>query len=464
MNLPSTRWLVLGLSSTLLFGNYYAYDIPASLSTAFAQHFSFTPSQHQYNLNLFYSLYSLPNTVLPFWGGYLVDVYGTAKMVWWLGILVCLGQALVALGVQVKWVWVVWVGRLLFGVGAESLSVAQTRITTKWFRGKDLALALGMNLSVARLGTVFNDLLTPHLAYTISTPFAVWFGLVTCLFSLTCGILLIRLDRIHDSKASPVARTERLSLQIVKSYPLTFWMLCLILCLLYATVIPFNTIHAEFLQNKWYKDDPEKAAQLTSIPDTLSAILVPFIGHFSDTRGHRVKTIILCGILIASIHGYLGLVKGGSSSSPIPALVVLGVSYAMLLTFWPCVAIVIGEEGSATAFGLTTSFLNISLTVFPILVARLTTLDPTFLFTEMFFVFCALGGVFFAVLLFLVDRKLFGGLLEKPEAEAEGDDDMEYTLVERPNGIDGSEEDLEGDVEELWDVGQVGVDVDDAKA
>ncbi|TPX65129.1 hypothetical protein SpCBS45565_g05389 [Spizellomyces sp. 'palustris'] len=422
MNWPSTRWLVLGLSSTLLFGNYYAYDIPASLSTAFAQQFSFTPSQHQYNLNLFYSLYSLPNTVLPFWGGYLVDVYGTAKMVWWLGILVCLGQALVALGVQVKWVWVVWVGRLVFGVGAESLSVAQTRITTKWFRGKELALALGINLSIARLGTVFNDLLTPHLAYSISTPFAVW---------------QVIPNRYHGTIVG--ADSKILSPNVLDAL--------------------FDTV----LVNKWYKDDPEKAAQLTSIPDTLSAILVPFIGHFSDTRGHRVKTIILCGILIASVHGYLGLVTGGSSSSPIPALVVLGVSYAMLLTFWPCVAIVIGEEGSATAFGLTTSFLNVSLTIFPILVARLTTQDPTFLFTEMFFVFCALGGVIFAVLLFVVDQKLFGGLLEKPEAEAEGEDDMEYTLVERPNGLDGSEEELEGDVEELWDVGQVGIDVDDAK-
>ncbi|KAI9105513.1 major facilitator superfamily domain-containing protein [Phlyctochytrium arcticum] len=435
----SQRWLVLALGSVLMFGNYYAYDIPASLSTGFASHFGFEPAELQYNLNAYYALYSLPNTILPFWGGYLVDKYGSGRMISILGMIVCLGQGCVALAVQWKVGWSVWIGRLIFGIGAESLSVAQTRMTTKWFRGKELALALGVNLSVARLGTVFNDLLTPHLAYSISVPFAVWMGLFACLLSFACGLGLLRIDR----KAALVSQvdlrsgSDKLTTTVIKTYPKAFWMLCCILCALYATVIPFNTIHAGFLQRKWYPKDPERAAQLTAIPDTLSAILTPLMGLYSDIYGHRVKTIITCGLLMAAIHFYLGMVSN-VGTSPVPALVLLGGTYAMLLTFWPCVAIVVGEEGSATAFGLATSFLNISLTVFPIVVAQLIVMDPSYVLTELFFVTCSILGSAIAVLLFWHDRKYTGGVLERPEKDAEvpvrGEGPGAYVLVERGGG------------------------------
>lgn len=75
-----------------------------------------------------------------------------------------------------------------------------------------------------------------------------------------------------------------------------------------------------------------------------------------------------------------------------------------------------------TLSGITTSLLNLSLTLFPILVAHLISLDPTYYFTEMFFTTCSIAGVAVAVVLFFVDSRGFGGVLEKPEKEAGGED------------------------------------------
>jgi MFS family permease len=121
----SLRWLILLLSCLLLFGNYYAYDAPAALNRPLQAFLGHDYDTWQYELNLLYAVYSFPNMFLPLLGGSLLDSADPATVLLGFSSIVCLGQALFALGVTLKSFSLMLLGRSLFGIGGESISVAQ---------------------------------------------------------------------------------------------------------------------------------------------------------------------------------------------------------------------------------------------------------------------------------------------------------------------------------------------------
>ncbi|KAI1318110.1 hypothetical protein EDD11_007162 [Mortierella claussenii] len=130
----SRRWFILSLSCLLLFGNYFAYDNPAALNTQLQKYLEMPYNEYQYLLSTLYSVYSLPNTVLPFLFGSLVDTLGPQRVLLMLSSCVCIGQTIFSIGVQTRQVWMMLLGRAIFGIGGESCGVAQASITTMYFR------------------------------------------------------------------------------------------------------------------------------------------------------------------------------------------------------------------------------------------------------------------------------------------------------------------------------------------
>lgn len=111
--------------------------------------------------NLLYSVYSYPNTVLPIFGGIFLDMIGLRIGIILFTVVLTLGQAIFTLGGFYKSLGIMIAGRVVFGLGGESLSVSQSAIISKWFKGKELAMALGFNLSISRLGSVINGFVVP---------------------------------------------------------------------------------------------------------------------------------------------------------------------------------------------------------------------------------------------------------------------------------------------------------------
>lgn len=136
---------MLATACFVMFGNYYAFDNPASLNQPLQEYMGMSDDRYAYFLNILYTSYSLPNIVLPWLGGYASDRFGHRKLLLSLSATVAFGHMIVCLGVQYKHVPAMILGRVLFGAG-ESLAVAQSAITVKYFRGKELAMALGINL------------------------------------------------------------------------------------------------------------------------------------------------------------------------------------------------------------------------------------------------------------------------------------------------------------------------------
>jgi len=94
-------------------------------------------------------------------------------------------------------------GRVVFGLGGESMSVAQSAIVSKWFKGKELAMALGLNLSISRLGSVINGIVVPQIYnehHLNQLGIALLVGFFVCVFSLVCAIFLVLLDKKADVK------------------------------------------------------------------------------------------------------------------------------------------------------------------------------------------------------------------------------------------------------------------------
>jgi len=114
------RWLVLFSSCLVMIGNYYCYDNPAALHTQLQQWLN-KPSNYETLFSLLYTVYSIPNCFLPFFGGYFVDRLGVRMCLGMFVGFISIGQVVFALGVSLKSWPVMFIGRVLFGFGGESL-------------------------------------------------------------------------------------------------------------------------------------------------------------------------------------------------------------------------------------------------------------------------------------------------------------------------------------------------------
>lgn len=269
----SIRILVLILACLLLFGNYYCYDIPGALNVQLREWLDVDYDQWQFQMNFLYTTYSLPNLFMPIVGGILVDRVGPTRMLMIFVCIVCVGQILFTWGVSVKTYWLMILGRILFGIGGESLEVAQARITTDWFRHHSLGLALGLNLTCARLASALNDIISPLVSEnTNNSPVASSaLGFILCVFSGVCGVLLVLINRRQSrqsqeytsllTSSSNSSDTEDNTLSVpsehnsrektletadehvkwtdIRQLPASFWILCLATVALYGAVNPF---------------------------------------------------------------------------------------------------------------------------------------------------------------------------------------------------------------------------------
>ncbi|KAG0317010.1 hypothetical protein BGZ97_006033 [Linnemannia gamsii] len=467
----SIRWPILAATCFIMIGNYFAFDNPAVLNKPLQEYMHMADDQFAYFLNLLYTTYSIPNVILPWLGGYAADRFGYNKLLIILSALVVLGQLVVCLGLERRNVGIMILGRVVFGA-AESLAVAQSAITVKYFRGKELAMALGINLCMSRMGGVLNDLVTPIIWSKSSVPFAFWCGLCACIFSFIMVIVLVTMDLrfgahvgvqnvpLEQPRPSSCLNDARLSLdgfspnnmsfkqgsppsiqditmeqlnghhhshagQQYKNqggypdkvtilqkcilqirphldYSLSFWILFVMGFLLVGIIVPFNSIHAGFLQMRWYPGDPLKAAQIMTIPDLLAAVLILLVGWFVDHYGQMSWLFILTGLITGTAHIFLGLVK---IKDPFPLLISLGVSSAIGVIFSSAVPVLVRSDQMGTAYGIMASAYNLSFVVLPMVVAKLMTIDPTvYTYTEIFFASIGYFGAMLAVWLKLLDR------------------------------------------------------------
>jgi len=294
-----------------MIGSYYTYDEPASMKNQIDDYMG-DPADYETMYSLFYSVYSFPNIILPFFGGYLVDRFRPRNCQVLYALLIVIGNLVFALGMTAKLWWVMYIGRAIHGMGGISICVATSATIAQWFSGKELAFAFGFNLSLCRLGSVINNLVSPQIAAAQGVPTALWFGFILCILSFLCAVAVVPMEvyleeRIEHTVADSSGGQESQSLldnahsssvgedketvgkplttyaaagsevdadagehsaasqwATVKSLSPLFWMLCLICVCVYGCVFPFNNIESTLLlERDYFKEQPNSQCALT---------------------------------------------------------------------------------------------------------------------------------------------------------------------------------------------------------
>jgi MFS family permease len=354
----AARWSMLSLLCMTLVGSYYCYDNPAAIQNSLADYFgngdasvdddgtNTDTSSFSFRFNLLYSVYSWPNVILPFFGGYLSDRLGVRLMAVVFILLITVGQAVFAFGLTLSpdtaapW-YVMWAGRTIFGFGGESLSVAQSAMIAQWFAGRELAFGQAANLAIARIGSVINDVISVQLATHFPVYWALWAGLLVCVLSCITGVWSYYLDERSEDKLRtnlgyrPLKRTglvasllclpywrrrlgsakqlqedeeealaaqagggvdeppkEEIHITAARKFPFIFWVLCLSCVTVYIAVLPFNGIASGFIAQKWLAN----GKPLSQVPDDQKNSI------FVTANGIMLTTYLVAGC-IAPVMG-----------------------------------------------------------------------------------------------------------------------------------------------------------------
>lgn len=349
------RFLALVFMCFLGFGSYFCYDTPASLQNEIKEDMGVSTLQ----FTTLYSLYSWPNVVLCFVGGFLIDrVFGIRMGTLIFSTIVTMGQFVYAFGAIIDAFWVMQLGRFIFGVGGESLAVAQNAYTVSWFKGKELNTVFGLQLSMARIGSTVNFLVMEPIYNWVdgmedghtTLGIALIIAGATCVFSLICAVVIAVLDR-RRSRLLHLSSThvdEKIQLRDIGSFPLSFWLLCVICVAYYSAIFPFIGLSKVFFM---YKYDMKSAAANTvsSVVYVISAVASPLFGIMVDKTGRNIMWVAIAIMVTLGAHSMLAF----SFINPYVAMVTMGLSYSLLASsLWPMVALIVPESQLGTAYGM----------------------------------------------------------------------------------------------------------------
>ncbi len=426
---PSTRlfrFTLLLFVSMLTFGSYFAYDSIGAIENILIHALGLSTG----TIGSLYSAYSIAAIAIVFFGGIITDRLGTRRASLLFSLLVTLGALIVAMAQSS---WMLFVGRLVFGAGSESLVVAQLAILSKWFKGKELALSFGVALTISRLGTLFSFNTEALIAsYFGNFRSALWAAFFLCGLSLLCNLVSNTLDRRGELVLGVKAEGagDKIVFADVRAFTNTYWYVTLLCVTFYSAIFPFTALSTNMIATKWGIPDIQPggggffyqaffnlfhmfttAPGITSIPIFASMIFAPFAGRLVDRIGRRASLMILGSVLLIASHLVLGL----TAIDPRLPMILLGAAFVLVpAAMWPSIPLLVAKEKVGTAFGLTTMIQNIGLALFPYLNGLLAHNTSSYTSSQIMFACLGLAGLVFAVLLKRADAtRAF--VLEKPE-------------------------------------------------
>ncbi|HZQ23696.1 MAG TPA: MFS transporter [Terriglobales bacterium] len=347
------RWMVLIFVSLTMFGNYYVYDCIAPIADLLARQLGFSDS----NIGLLQAIYSIPNVFMVLIGGYIVDRIGTRKAIFIFGTLCFIGAGVTVMAGKLP---VMASGRLIFGLGAESLIVAVTTATAKWFRGKELSFAFGINLMISRLGTWLaqNSPTWAKGAYTNwRSPLLIAVG-----FSTLCiiGAIIYWLLEIYAEKRYQIGQagsTDKVVFRDIYKFGLSYWYIVALCIVFYSAIFPFETFAIKFFMEA-HHTSRELGGFLVSILTAFTMFGTPVFGMFVDKLGKRALLMMLGSTLLIPVY----LMMAYSNVTLYVPMAMMGVAFSLIpAVMWPSVAYIVDQSKLGTAYGLMTMIQNIGL-------------------------------------------------------------------------------------------------------
>ncbi len=347
---PATyRWIVLLFLSLAMAGNYYIYDSIAPVADLLSSQLGYTDTQ----IGWLYSIYSVSAITTLLIGGILIDRLGV-KVAGLAFAVLCLAGAVI--NVSSGSYAAMLAGRLVLGLGAESLIVAVTTALAKWFKGKELGLAFGLNLLVARLASVAADN-SPTWAQPLYETWrgplaiAVVAGVIGVVGAAVYWVLEARADRAYTLGAAGEA--DKLVVADLFKFTRSYWFIVGLCLVFYSAVFPFRTFAIKFFM-EGHGATRELGGFLNSVLPLSAMVATPIFGFIVDRVGRR-SLFMLTGSLLL-VPAFVLLVPGlGLAPSLHAPIALLGIAFSLIpAVMWPSVTYVVEGNRLGTAYALMT--------------------------------------------------------------------------------------------------------------
>lgn len=327
-------------------------------------------------------------------------------------------------------------GFMFFGCGVEMAGITVSRGIVKWFKGKEMALAMGVEMAIARIGVAVVVLGSPVLAsmqpVSVSRPVAT--AVILLLIGLISFICYAFMDKKLDAQG--IGEEEKddpfkiSDLKYIFSSKV-FWLVALLCVLYYSAIFPFQKYAINMLQcNLGYT--AEQAGLIFFVFPLGAAAITPFLGNYLDRKGKGATMLMLGAILMIACHLAFALLLPATQSILIAyiGIILLGISFSLVpAALWPPVPKLVDNRLLGSAYAVIFWIQNIGLYAFPMIIGSvIRSSNPgvnnplEYNYTVPMLVFASLG--FFALLLGIwlkAEDKAKGYGLELPNIKEEGE-------------------------------------------
>ena len=386
-------WVALACLVVPMFASYFFDDMFSSLSELFKN-----PEQLQLGWDMSdYGFYSSGYSFLCIWGGLilcgaLLDRFGV-RLVGsiFVGMMVS-GAALVTFAISAGFkpetsLTIAYIGCMLFGLGSEIAGVSVTRSIAKWFKGRNMALAMGLQLAIARFGTATAILIAPMIVtqkaagemYLLSdTNRPAMIGLAVLGIGAILWAVFVSLDARFDRQTGETDKVEtseedkfRISdIWKVMSNP-RFLMIAVLCVTFYCTVIRFKKFGVSILLPLFGVDLDIATVLLAMIP-FFTILFTPLFGALVDKVGKATLWMTAGSAMVLVSHLIITFAPQGEPVYAYIAIALLGTGYSLVPSaMWPSVPKIIPEKNLGTAYSLIYWVQNLGMWAVPIYVGRI---------------------------------------------------------------------------------------------
>ena len=276
-------------------------------------------------------------------------------------------------------------GFMIFGCGCEMAGITVSRAIAKWFKGKEMAMAMGLEMAIARIGVFAIFTMSPAVANSEMFAFIptsvvkpVFLCTVLLIVGLICFLVFNVMDKKFDKQLAAAGEAETVAsdeefkigdVKIILSSKI-FWLVALLCVLYYSAIFPFQKYAVNMFENNLNLTATEAASIFRWFPIG-AALITPFLGGFLDKRGKGATMLILGAILMISCHLVFALVlpKFPNLVLAYAAIVVLGVSFSLVpAALWPSVPKLMPERYLGSAYSLIFWVQNVGLCLVPYII------------------------------------------------------------------------------------------------
>ncbi len=445
------RWTALAIVSFTMMTGYYINYVISPLKPLFEEFFNWSSTDFGF-WNSAYGWFNVFFLMLIF-GGIILDKFGIRFTGVGATLTMLIGTFFQYAAVRELWpmsgellgvsmqIAVGALGFGIFGVGIEVAGITVSKIIVKWFKGKELALAMGLEMATARMGTALAlaipaPIAASYLARGASPEVALSAPIFLGLGLLVAGFLAFifytfkdrQLDKSlaasRDLNAEPEEEFKvRDILTIFKNKG--FWLIALLCVLFYSGVFPFLFYAADLMVNK-YNVDPKFAGLIPSLLPFGTIFLTPFFGNLYDKKGKGATIMLLGSVMLLAVHTLFAIPGINAPVFAVILILLLGVTFSLVPSaMWPSVPKIIPERQLGTAYALIFWVQNIGLMTVPLLIGwvldkyTITNIEavaagarPHYNYTIPMAIFATLGllAIFVALLLKAEDKRKGYGL------------------------------------------------------